>query len=103
MTIGVNIPVVGGPPMGLPLSEVLARPGVVAFASIEGAARGGCPAIQGDPLAVAPMGDLATNQLAPPIAGGLQMELRVIVTDGQPVTISAPYQPQGWLPSTGRS
>lgn len=102
MSIGRNYPVAGGPPIGLPLTEVLSRPGLVSFATIAGAVRGGCTVIQGDPQAVAPMGDLATNQLAPPIAGGLQMELRAVVVPSQPIPISVPYQPQGWLPSSGR-
>lgn len=95
--IGVNIPVVGGPPMGLPLTQVLARPGVVSYATLPAAVQAGNPVIQGSSGAVAPMGDLATNQLAPPVAGGLQMELRVVVVPSQPVALPAPWTPQGWL------
>lgn len=94
--IGKNVPVVGGPAVGLPLTEVLARPGVVAYSSLEAAVAAGNPVIQGDLKAVAPMGDTATGMLAPPIPGGLQMELRVVVVDSQPETLAAPWQPQGW-------
>jgi hypothetical protein len=94
--IGVNLPTVGGPPIGLPLAEVLVRPGVVSYATLPEAVQAGNTVIQGSDVAVAPMGDPVTNQLAPPVAGGLQLELRVVVLPGQPVPV--PQSPWVNLP-----
>lgn len=94
MGLGVTINYDGFPPRGIPLSQKLAEPGVVAVTVA--AARGALPLIQGEKMAVAPMADTSTDMVAPPIPGGLQMEKVVVVTTAQPVKINPDLPPWFW-------
>ena len=93
MGIGITINYEGFPPRGIPLSQKLAEPGVVALTVPE--TLGVVPIIQGDVMAVAPMADTSTDQVAPPIPGGLQMEKVVVVVEAQPIVIDPELPP--WI------
>lgn len=82
MTIGT---IIGVPPRGQLLSERLATPGMDISTTVAQTKAKQQTTIQGSQKAVTPQADSTTGRVAPPIAGGLQMEKTVLVTGSAPI------------------
>lgn len=76
---------IGIPSRGQSLTERLATPGMDVSTSPAEAKSKLQTTIQGTEKAVTPQADSTTERVAPPIAGGLQMEKTVLVTESAPI------------------
>lgn len=76
---------VGIPSRGQLLTERLATPGMDVSTTPAQAKAKNQTTIQGTEKAVTPQADSTTGRVAPPIAGGLQMEKTVLVTNSAPI------------------
>ena len=76
-------------PLGTPI-KVKVDQGATVYPTLEDAVLDKNTVIQGQEQAVAPMADLTTGYIAPPIPGGLQMEGNLIALAAQPVPLPDP-------------
>lgn len=87
--MGIGRPVGGITPLGTPI-KVKVDQGATVYPTLEAAVDDHNAVIQGQDQAVAPMADLATGYIAPPIPGGLQMTGNLIALPAQPVPLPDP-------------
>lgn len=86
--IGITVPMGPGTTRGTPITTALATPGMVELNSIEEAQNYPVPVLQGAEKAVIPQADETTGFVAPPVAGGLQMQKMVLVHPAEPVPLT---------------
>lgn len=82
------------PKLGIPITDVLTRPGIVVVTSVDEAHAAGLNVTQGNENPPAWQGDTTTGRMAPDIPGGLHYELVALIAEGAPLPLDQQQRDQ---------